>query len=157
MARRNAVPVAALAAATLVGLSGFWFGALDVIGYPGRLRITSGLAMLLALLTFSLVGLHVVRKPLPSPSWTTWSLFIVMAGVGYFIARDAFSYALYLKRPGGLPGGCYTQLEVWLKVPRESWVRDAEQIAAVSLFFGSPFVLLVRGLGAKRETVVNGA
>jgi hypothetical protein len=150
--QRAAVPVVS----ALVGVSGLWFGVADLVGYPGRLTIAGALSIAVALVTLALVSWRIARKQLHG-TWRKWSLFILIAAAGYLVAMDGFSYVLYLRRPGGLPGGCYTLLEIWARVPRGSWIRDAEQIAAVLVFFGSPLALLAERPGPKRGFAINGA
>jgi hypothetical protein len=162
MAGHNAARTAALLAATLIALLGVWFAGQYLFGLrsgPSNSvnAARAALPLVLGLVTLALVVLALARRRrMPPASRPRWLLFAIAAIAGYLVARDAFSYSLYLSRPGGLPGGCYTQLEVWLRVPRESWIRDLEQFAAMALFFASPLFLLAGRLPHK-EYEADGA
>jgi hypothetical protein len=147
--------VAALVVAALVGLIGLFTGWQYLIesdslsGSPswGRVVVAT-LPPISGATVLVLVALAVLRtnqkRALPSFTRTRWALFALSVALGYLIVRDGLSYSLYLSRPGGLPGGCYTDLEVWFRVPhQDSWVRSLEQAVGCALFFAAPLFLLL--------------
>jgi hypothetical protein len=143
---------ATLAAATLAGLLGLWTSwryAVDfewLSGSPHWGRVVVAVFPLVAgVATLALVGRVVARKALlPSRLKARWLVFLLMVIGGYIIVRDGLSYSLYFSRPGGLPGGCYTGLELWLRVPHDySWVRSIEQAIGCALFFSAPLIFFV--------------
>jgi hypothetical protein len=151
---------AALALATLVGLIGLFAGWQYLVefnalsGAPRWARVVAAtLPPIAGAVTIAVVMLTARRKRVeglwPSLTLRRWALCAFMIVVGYLVARDGLSSSLYLGRPGGLPGGCYTDLEVWLRVPhQDSWVRSLEQALGSASFFLAPLILLV----ARRRT-----
>jgi hypothetical protein len=143
---------ATLFAATLFGLFGIWTSWIYVIDFEwlsGRADWGRGAVAVVPFLagaaTLAVLGLGVARHALPSSGLTTrWLVFLVMTISGYFVMRDGMTYNTYFSRPGGLPGGCYTDLEVWLRVSHDySWVRALERAVGCALFFAAPLVLVV--------------
>jgi hypothetical protein len=152
-ASRSWIPLTALVVATLIGIDAVlqsWaqlsmFGAFSSWGRA----IGSIVPLVLGLVTFALVVM-VIRKRrsqppgLPRPSGWAWLVFVAAGVIGYLMTRDGYSYWTYLYREGGLPGGCYTQLELLLRVPHQSsWIRDLEQSLGSTLLYGSSLALLV--------------
>jgi hypothetical protein len=146
--RHSLASFVAVVLASLIALDALVWGYEQLSGFGAFSRwgrtVGSLAPPVLGLITLaavvSLASRHAFQR---GPALWAWVAFAVIAAIGYLAARDGYSYWTYLRRPGGLPGGCYTQLEVRLNVPHDySAIRNLEQGFGSILFFGSPFLLL---------------
>src|SRR3954469_12375613 len=155
-----------LAAAAVAGLVGLWtswrytveFEWLSSSSDWSRI-IVAVFPLVAGVATLAMVGRVVARKALlPSGPESRWAIFLLMVVGGYIIVRDGLSYSLYFSRPGGLPSGCYTDLELWLRVPHDySWVRSPEQAVGCALFFSAPLVFFVQLRRSSHDLSTGGA
>jgi hypothetical protein len=158
--RHSYASLAALVLASLIALGALLWGYDQLFGFGAFSRwgrtVGSIAPPVLGLFTVAfVVGLVSRDEAHAGPARWAWIAFLGCAVVGYLAARDGYSYWTYVRRPGGLPGGCYTQLEVKLNVPHDySAIRNLEQALGSILFFGSP-LLLIAGLPRTQQHVAH--